>query len=100
MRKKIKSWNPEEKERVIEDVKRLGVVAGCRKHGIYATTYYKWLDRYEANGIEGLKDRRGLSNEAILKKKDKEIRLLKEVVVEKELIIKMQQELIKKKLNR
>lgn len=97
MRTKRKKWTPEEKERVIEDAKKLGVVAACRKHEIYATTYYTWLDRYEANGLEGLKDQRSENVEALVKKKDKEIRLLKEILAEKELVVRMQAELLKKK---
>lgn len=97
MRRKYRKLTPEEKERIIHDIKRIGVVAGCRKHQLDATTYYNWLDRYEAAGIAGLKDRRGVSSEADLKKRDKEIRLLKEIIAEKEMTIKLQQDIIEKK---
>lgn len=97
MRKQLKKWTAEEKERVLEDAKRLGVVAACRKHEIYASTYYKWLDKYAANGIKGLADKRSGNTDGLLKKKDKEIRLLKEIVAEKELVVRMQAELLKKK---
>lgn len=96
--KKLKKWTAEEKERVIEDAKRLGVVAACKKHDIYATTYYKWVNKYAANGLEGLRDQRSFNTDALMKKKDKEIRLLKEIVAEKDLLIKMQEDLLKKKL--
>jgi transposase-like protein len=97
MKRKYRKLTPEEKERIIHDIKRIGVVAGCRKHQLDATTYYNWLDRYEAGGISGLKDRRGVSSEANLKKRDKEIRLLKEIIAEKEMTIKLQQDIIEKK---
>ena len=33
------------------------VAATCRYYGISRNCYYKWLRRYEAEGLEGLKDR-------------------------------------------
>ena len=97
MKKNIKRRSPEEKERIIKEVQRLGVVAGCRKHGIWATTYYDWLNKYESKGLKGLQDGRSVNVDREIKKQEKEIRLLKEIIVEKELQIKMQQELLEKK---
>jgi transposase len=28
----------------------------CRNYGVSRPTYYKWLQRYEKHGIEGLRD--------------------------------------------
>lgn len=99
MVKKKRQWSPEEKEKIIEDIQNLGVVAGCRKHDIYATTYYDWLARYETNGLKGLQDRRSVNVDRQLKQQEKEIKLLKEIIAEKELKIKMQEELLKKKMS-
>ena len=33
------------------------VAATCRYYGISRECYYRWLRRYEADGLEGLKDR-------------------------------------------
>ena len=97
MPRKLKKRSAEEKERILKDIQQLGVIAGCRKHGIYAQMYYDWLNKYEANGLEGLRDQRSSSQEAQMKKKDKEIRLLKEIVAERDLVIKMQEDMLKKK---
>lgn len=32
------------------------VAQTCRYYGISRTVYYKWLRRYEENGLEGLRD--------------------------------------------
>jgi len=87
----------EEKVRIIQEISRLGVVAGVRKHNIAASTYYDWLDKYEANGLKGLSDKRKFNDNRELKAKDKEIRLLKEIIADKELQIKLQNEMLEKK---
>lgn len=88
----------EEKERIILDIQQLGVVAGCRKYNLDPSSYYNWLDKYTAHGIEGLEDRRGKTNEHLLRQVEKENKLLKEMLAEKELEIKMKDELLKKKI--
>lgn len=98
MAKQQKTRTAEEKERIIQEIQKIGVVAGCRKYNIYASMYYDWLERYEASGIKGLEDRRKAPTpDTLVKKYEKEIRLLKELVAEKDLTIRLQDELIKKK---
>ncbi len=94
----MKTRSKEEKERILLDVQRIGVVAGCRKHSIDPTTYYSWLEKYQAHGLEGLEDRRGKTNEHMLRKAEKKIKLLKEILAEKELELRMKDELLKKKM--
>ena len=43
-KREMKKRTKEEKEQIILDIQRLGVTAGCRKHGIFATSYYEWLE--------------------------------------------------------
>lgn len=97
MKRKVIKRTAEQRERIIKEIQEMGVVAGCRKHEIYASTYYKWLDKYMSNGLKGLEDRRQVNVDRELKKKEKEIRLLKQILAEKELKIQMQKELIEKK---
>lgn len=98
LKRVMKTRSIEEKEKILLDVQRVGVVAGCRKHSIDPTTYYNWLEKYEAHGIDGLADRRGRTNDRMLRKAEKEIKLLKEILAEKELELKMKDELLKKKM--
>lgn len=88
----------EKKERILLDIAQVGVVAGCRKHGVAANTYYEWLEKYNAHGIDGLEDRRGNTNEHLLRKAEKQIKLLKQILAEKELELRMKDELLKKKI--
>lgn len=98
MKKQIHKRTPEEKEKIILDIQRLGVVAGCRKHCISKTLYYDWLEKYTSNGLEGLFDRRGKSMDLMLKRLEKENKLLKEMLAEKELESRLKDELLKKRL--
>lgn len=93
----MKQRSKEEKEKILLEIQQLGVVAGCRRFAIDPTTYYSWLERYQAHGLEGLEDRRGKNSEAAMRRLEKENKILKEILAEKELEIKMQNELLKKK---
>lgn len=98
MKKQFHKRTPEEKEKIILDIQRLGIIAGSRKHGIARTLYYEWLEKYTASGLEGLSDRRGKSMDVIYKRLEKENKLLKEMLAEKELESRLKDELLKKKI--
>jgi putative transposase len=98
MVKKLHKRTAEEKEKILLDIQRLGVTIGCRKHNLSKTLFYTWLDRYSSHGLAGLEDRRRVDLDAQFKKLEKENRMLKELLAEKELESKMKGELLKKKL--
>lgn len=98
VKKQQRRWSKEEKERMLLDIQRIGVVAGCRKHGIAPSQYYEWAERYNAEGLSGLETRRGKSQEAELHRLRKELSLAKEIIAEKELEKKMLSDLLKKKI--
>jgi putative transposase len=97
MLKSLHKRTPQEKERIILDIQNLGVTVGCRKYGLAKTLYYQWLDKYQASGLEGLEDRRGKNMDAHVKRLEKENRILKELLAEKELESRLKDELLKKK---
>lgn len=98
MKKELRRWTATEKERILQDIQRLGVTIGCRKYNLSNNLYYTWLNRYNAHGLEGLEDRRGKNMDAQVKRLEKENRMLKELLAEKELESKMKDELLKKKI--
>lgn len=98
MKKEMHKRSAEEKERILLDIQTLGLVAGCRKHNLSRTLYYTWLERYNVSGLKGLEDRRGKNMDALVKRLEKENKLLKEILAEKELESKMKDELLKKKI--
>lgn len=97
MKRKQRKWTKHEKEKIIHEVQRMGVVSGCRMHQIPPRTYYNWLDRYSSGGIEALEDKRGRDQHAELRRLRKEVRVLKELLAEKELESRFKDELLKKK---
>lgn len=97
MKRQVRSWTKEEKEKIILDIQRIGTVAGCRKHAIHPTIYYSWLDKYNAHGLDGLDGRRQKDLSAKLKQLEKENKLLKEILAEKEMENRLKGDLLKKK---
>lgn len=93
-----RTWSIEEKISILKDIEKTGVVEGCRKHGIYATTYYEWKKRYEANGADGLKPNYAKKEAKELKRLQKENERLKKLLAEKELELSLKTELLKKKI--
>jgi len=63
-----KTWSIEEKVSILKDIEKTGVVEGCRKHGIYATTYYDWKKKYDEKGAQGLVPHYGRKESGELKK--------------------------------
>lgn len=50
------SMNKEMKLNILLEGQKSGVAQTCRKHGLSRTLYYRWLKRYQAQGLEGLAD--------------------------------------------
>ena len=71
---------------------------GCKKYDLSKSIYYRWLDRYNALGLDGRGDRRGKDLDARVKRLEKENRMLKELLAEKELESRMKDKLLKKKV--
>ncbi len=93
-----RTWSVEEKESILKDIEKTGVVEGCRKHGIYPTTYYSWLEKYKSSGIAGLVSIARKRSDKDAKKLKQENDRLKKLLAEKELELSIKDELLKKKM--
>lgn len=93
-----RTWSVEEKESMLKDIEKIGIVEGCRKHGIYATTYYSWLEKYKSHGIEGLVGVAKKRADKDAKKLQQENNRLKKLLAEKDLELSIKDELLKKKM--
>jgi len=88
----------EEKEKILLEIQKMGIVAGCRHFNLSKSVYYDWARRYGAYGLNGLEDRRHADFEAANKKLAKENELLKKLLAEKEMEGRLKDELLKKKI--
>ncbi len=87
--------SPQEKQQILEESQTLGLIETARKHGLSYQTLKNWQDIYTVSGMEGLKSGAGkLSPE--LKRLQIENQRLKELVADKELELKIKNELLKK----
>jgi transposase-like protein len=93
-----KRKTPEEKERILKEIEKLGVVEGCRTFKISANTYYNWKNKYISRGLKGLKKVKTNEQNEVIKELEERTKLLEQLIIEKDLTIKMQQDMIKKNL--
>ena len=93
--KKKRKWTAQEKFDILQEAETNGITATIRKHGIYSNTYYDWKEKYDHGGFEALKGQRG-GNSNELKALKAENEKLKELLAEKDLAIKVKDELLKK----
>jgi putative transposase len=87
--------SPQEKQRILEESTTLGLVETARKYEISYQALKNWQDIFAVSGLEGLRTGAGkLSPE--LKRLQLENQKLKELVADKELELKVKNELLKK----
>ncbi|RMG78469.1 MAG: transposase [Bacteroidetes bacterium] len=95
MKKRI--YSKEEKMSILQEASEQGVTRTLEKYGIYPATYYSWKKKYEQMGEEGLKHGMTKAHLKRIRELEKENRLLKELLAEKELEGRLKDEMIKKK---
>ena len=93
---KRRTFSKEQKLAILEEAEKSGVKVTLEKHGIYPATYYQWKEKYAEMGEAGF--RYGMTKERLkeIRRLEKENAALKELMAEKDLKIKLQQEYIKK----
>ena len=96
---KKRKFTKEEKLEIIKEVSENGLKETIEKHGIYPASYYSWKKKLDEMGKEGFTH--GITPGQIkrIRVLEKENKLLKELVVEKELEGKLKDDLLKKKFD-
>ena len=90
-----RKWTKEEKLKIIKESESEGVTVTIRKHGIYANTLYGWKEKLALGGEQALAPTRLLIDPEIKRLKQENL-MLKELVAEKELALRIKEELLKK----
>lgn len=96
MNKHRRSWSLPEKLEAVQLMKREGVGKASRQLEISSTTLYKWEQNFDKNAEQGLMSKPISDKNPELEKLKKENHELKMLVAEKELVIRVQNELLKK----
>jgi putative transposase len=91
-----KKYSEAEKLAIVKEASEKGVKITLEKYSLYPATFYYWKKKVEEMGEIGLTH--GLTKErlAIIKKLEKENKVLKEIIAEKELESKLKDELLKR----
>ena len=97
MSKHRKTWSAEEKLQVVNYAKTHGNSKAAREHEVSVTAIYKWTAAYDEHGESGLKRANKANPESEeLRRLRRENQQLKELVAEKELLLRVKMELLKK----
>jgi len=85
----------QEKQRIVEESRTLGLIETSRKHDISYQALKNWQDAYAISGLEGLSSG-GQKISPELKRLQLENQRLKQIVADKELELMVKNELLKK----
>ncbi len=94
-----RKWSPEEKLFIIHEVEHNGLLQTLRQHQVAASTYYKWKEKYDLYGEEGLKQPYQKTDPELKRLQIENLRL-KQLVADKELALQIKDELLKKTTSR
>lgn len=100
MAKTNRIWKPEEKLAIIKEAEQEGVTVTCRKYGVYPSLFYKWRERLDIEGVDGLKPKYIVRNDRAMTQLQSENNRLKKLLAEKELELQLKAELFKKKMQK
>jgi putative transposase len=93
---KKRTFTQQEKLSILREASENGVKTTLEKHGIYTATYYSWRKKFNTMGESGLVHGMTPAHLKRIRELEKENQQLKELVAEKELVVRMH-EAVKKK---
>ena len=91
---KKRTWKFEEKIAILAEGEQTGVLETCRKYNISRATYYNWKQLMGEQNQDDRLDTRQKNQE--MKRLEKENQRLKKLLAEKDLILSIKEELLKK----
>ena len=96
MSKIRKRWSFEEKLEILSTFQKEGIGRTSRQYGVSGTMIYRWQKVFDREGNDGLSGKPQRDKELAIIKLERENRELKAIVAEKELQLRIQEEVIKK----
>ena len=99
MSKHRKRWTSQENLEIVNYYKQYGLTKTKREYEVSSTSIYNWEELYDNHGeggLSGKKEGNQASDNEELKRLRRENDALKKIVAEKELILRIKDELLKK----
>ena len=97
MSKHQKSWSVQEKQEIVEFYRQHSISEAVRKYSVSNVSIYKWGKIIEEAGIDGFSTKEPSKTNADFNKLKRDNERLMRLVAEKEVIISIQNDLLKKK---
>lgn len=94
--KQKRTFTKEEKLAILKEASEQGVKSTLSKHSIYPATYYSWRKKFKQMGEVGLAHGMSPPHLKRIRALEKENQQLKQIVAEKELVVRMHEEIKKK----
>jgi putative transposase len=92
-----RTFTKEDKLAIIKEVSEQGLKVTLEKHKIFPASYYSWKKKLEEMGEDGFTHGITPAQLKRIRELEKENKMLKELIVDKELEGKLKDELLKKK---
>jgi len=92
-----RKFSREDKLKILKEASSQGVTKTLSKYDVYPATYYSWRRKLEEQGEAGFREGVTAKRRKELRELEKENRQLKELVAEKELLIRALKEARAKK---
>ena len=89
------SFTADQKAAILQEADKEGVVATCRKHQISSSLFYQWRDKLAMKGKDGLAHGQAILTQEVRRLLAENARL-KKLLAEKELVLDLKDELLKK----
>jgi putative transposase len=92
-----RKFTKDEKLAIIKEVSEQGLKSTLEKYNLYPASYYSWKKKFDEMGEDGFTH--GITRAQIrrIRELEKENKLLKELIIDKELEGKLKDDLLKKK---
>lgn len=91
-----RTFTKAEKLAILKEAGEQGVKATLERHAIYAATYYSWRKKFKEMGEVGLDHGMNKHHLKRIRDLERENQKLKELVAEKELVVRMHEEIKKR----
>lgn len=90
-----RSFTADQKAAILQEADKEGVIATCRKHQISSSLFYQWRDKLNLKGKNGLEHGQAVLTQEVRRLLAENARL-KKLLAEKELVLDLKEELLKK----